>query len=180
MSFEDDDGIIDLNAIASKSAPPRAPVAPLFSEPPPAMSVDATDAAPVAAKGSGLKTGLMIGGGALVVVATIIGCVFAFRGEAPTPRTAAAAPPPPPAITAPPPATTAAPAAPAPAPAAEESTDGDAKPAAKKKGSGAKHASGGFSKPAAPVSKPAKPAAAADPCHCHGDFQCNIRCSAGR
>lgn len=177
-SFEDDDGIIDLNAIASKSAPPRAPVAALFSETPPAISVDAIEASTAAAKGNGLKTGLMIGGGALVAMATIIGCVFAFRGETATPRTAAAIPPPP-AVTAPPPATVSPPAAPAPAPASEESTD-DAKPSAKKKASGAKHATGSVSKPAVAASKPAKPVAAADPCRCHGDFQCNIKCSAGR
>lgn len=180
-SFEDDDGLIDLNAIASRSAPPRAPVAALFSEPPPAMAVDNTDASPAQKSGSGLKTGLIVGGGALAVVATIVALVFVFRGETPTPRTAAA--PPPPAVTAPA-ATTAAPAPAAPAPAADESSDAaDEKTAngkKKHKSGGGKHASSGAgfaSKASAPVSKPAK---AADPCHCHGDFQCNIRCSAGR
>lgn len=180
-SFADDDGIIDLNAIASRSAPPRAPVAALFSEPPPAIAVDNTDASPVQKSGNGLKTGLLIGGGALAVVATIGALVFVFRGETPTARIAA--PPPPPVVAAAPAATTAAPAPAAPAPAEDSSDAADEKTGTKKKNKsgGGKHASSAgasfASKASAPASKPVK---AADPCHCHGDFQCNIRCSAGR
>ncbi|MBS2017107.1 MAG: hypothetical protein JST00_29745 [Deltaproteobacteria bacterium] len=190
-TYEDDEGIIDLKAMASRSVAPRAPVAPLFSEPPPAIAVDATDATK-AAKPGGLKTGLLVGGGALFVVATIGALVFAFRGETPTPRRNAAITPPA-VVVAPPPAASASATEPAPAaaaPAAEAASEDDAKPTAKKK-SGAKHgpsrvgpsadphaSTGGVaSKTSAPVSKPVK---AADPCHCRGDFQCNIRCSAGR
>lgn len=182
--LQDDDGVIDLNAIQkSASIAPRAPVAPLFADTPSAMAVEAGGPSPASTKGGGLKLGLMIGGGALFVTIVIVGLAFAFRGETPTPRVAA------PVLSASAPAAldsaaaAAASASAAPAASVASADDGSddddksAAPTKKKK----RFKPGGFSpKPGGASAAPAKPVKAADPCHCHGDFQCNIRCSAGR
>ena len=203
---QDDEGVIDLKALAS--SPPRAhvrSVAPLFSEPPPgAFSADVD--------GSGMSQGLSMPGGfklgkrafagiaaaAVALVLCSVGLAAAFKGEEPVAHTAAnsimAAP-----ITPAAPVVAAAPAAPVIAPVtasnASASGDDDSKSSAVsgkgkgKKGKGAKASFAGTkvqssgvasSKKAsssdALVSKPAPKAA--DKCSCKGDFNCILRCTA--
>ena len=195
----DDDGIIDLRALKS-TPPPRGafPMAsPFGSEPPPAaFARDAGEDGGVAdalpARSSNAKTIGIAAGAALFLILGAVGVGFAFRGEKPAKISSASATPvaPPPVVVAPP-----APVAdPAPAPAAQAAAstpDGpsstDAASAKKTKGGKGRGAaaksktSAGLSSSvsSAPASKPAV-TKAADPCHCHGDFQCNIRCSANR
>jgi hypothetical protein len=189
----DDDGIIDLRALKS-TPPPRGafPMAsPFGSEPPPAAfarDADSGVAGVVPARASRAKTIGIAAGAALFLVLGAAGVAFAFRGE--KPRAVASAPitqpAPPPVAAAPPPVVDPAPAAAA-QPAA--GSDDDTSDAPAKKGKGAKGAKGragsakakttSASSGPAPASKPAV-TGAADPCHCHGDFQCNIRCSANR
>jgi hypothetical protein len=197
----DDDGIIDLRALKSTPPPPNAfaafPMAsPFGSEPPPAaFARDAGDGSGVAdvvpARWSKAKTIGIAAGAGLFLMLGAVGVVFAFRGEKPAvitraPITQAAAP----AAAAPPaPVAEPAPVAASQPAAADDSSTSDAPPA--KKGKGAKGHAGAASNAranakttsasASPASSP-KPAVAkaADPCHCHGDFQCNIRCSANR
>jgi hypothetical protein len=188
----DDEGIIDLRALAS--TPPRSGngviVAPLFSEPPPAFTIDAEEEqAP--RRSSRAKTFGIIAASAFVVALAGTGLAFGLKRNKPVAAAAAApAPPPPPVVAAPvaapPPATVAA--TPAPAPTADTPAD-DATTKKGKAGkargakSKAKSADSTSSAPAAPAAakpKAAPAAKAADPCNCHGDFQCNIRCSAGK
>ena len=191
----DDDGIIDLRALKSTPPPPNAfaafPMAsPFGSEPPPAaFAVDAgaDGAVPgVPARASKGKTIAIAAGAGLFLILGAVGVVFAFRGEKPAviaraPITQAA----PPAAAAPPaPVADPAPvAASQPAAAADDAAAADAPTAKKAKGGAVKGRAGASKAKAsfAPASSP-KPAVtkAADPCHCHGDFQCNIRCSAAR
>ena len=199
----DDEGVIDLNALASTPAKVGArSVAPLFtSEPPPAaFAADVSDSgeSPMMSAG-GMKFGKRaIAGFAAAAVALVLcsfGLAAAFKGEEPVARTsntmmapvaAAAAPaaaPAAPAIVAATPATPAA------------SSDDDAKSPSVgvgKKGKAAgkvKNSSGGgpkasFSKvqssgvaPAAQSKAPATPKAA-DKCGCKGEFNCILRCTA--
>jgi predicted Zn finger-like uncharacterized protein len=178
---DDDEGIIDLNAL--KSMPPRTaarPVAPLFSEPPPAFARDVgasyppTEARRFPTK---VKTAGMIAAAAVAVIVGIFGIAHAFKGDEPVARVAE--PPPPPAAAAePPPAATA-----DPAPSASATPD-DPKPVASgKKGHRhfAKSAPASFKKgqsDAPAAFKPPPPVKAADPCGCHGDFNCILRCTA--
>jgi hypothetical protein len=191
----DDDGIIDLRALKS-TPPPRGafPMAsPFGSEPPPAaFARDAGGDSGVAGVGpapmSRAKTIGIAAGAALFLILGAVGVGFAFRGEKPAKIAAAPvtqpAPPPVVAVAPPPPAPAAEPAAAQPAAVADDS---DAPPAKKTKGGKGRgvaaktKASSGFvaSASSSPASKPAA-TKAADPCHCHGDFQCNIRCSANR
>jgi hypothetical protein len=188
----DDDGIIDLRALKS-TPPPRGafPMAsPFGSEPPPAAfarDADSGLADVVPVRASRVKTIGIAAGAALFLVLGAVGVVFAFRGE--KPRAVASAPitqaaPPPVAVAPPPPVVDPAPAA-APQSAANADDASDAPPAKKTKGAkgraGAAKAKASFVASSSPASAP-KPAVtkAADPCHCHGDFQCNIRCSANR
>lgn len=191
----DDEGVIDLNALASVA--PRA-MEPVFaSDPPPAAfsrdagssaAFSAMDAIPPKYK----KIGAAVAG-ALALAASIVGVHAAFKGEEVSPKAAAAA-----MVAAPPPVV--APAAPkvdpTPAPAtasASSSDDDDAKSSTdgKKAKKGKRHAGGknasaaitwkkGDTEASAPMSKPApqKHVAAADPCHCKGDFSCILRCEA--
>ena len=203
---QDDEGVIDLKALAS--SPPRAhvrSVAPLFSEPPPAAFSADVD-------GSGMSQGLSMPGGfklgkrafagiaaaAVALVLCSVGLAAAFKGEEPVAHSAAnsimAAP-----VTPPAPVVTAAPAAPVIAPVtasnASSSSDDDTKSSSVsgkgkgKKGKGAKASFAGSkvqssgvasSKKAsssdALVSKPAPKAA--DKCGCKGDFNCILRCTA--
>lgn len=190
--FEDDDGIIDLRALASKpSSPPVMPA--LWSEPPPALALDADpeldDATPAMAR----KTKLFaaIGGAAAILVGGVV-LAFALRGgDVPAPAAAAAAaaavsplpartavtvsdPPP-----APSPSPSAAREAAPPPPATSEPATG-ATPAGKAKSKKSRgRASGGASKAAARTTEAApKPSKSSDPCACHGDFQCSLRCAA--
>jgi hypothetical protein len=193
----DDDGIIDLRALKS-TPPPRGayPMAsPFGSEPPPAAfardaGADSGMAGVGPAPASRAKTiGIAAGVAAFLIVGAVgVGFAFRFRGEKPAKLSAASVtqPAPPAAVVAPPPPAAAADPAPAAQPAADDDAS-DAPPPKKTKGgkgraaaskaktfsgAGAGAATTGASKPA--VTK------AADPCHCHGDFQCNIRCSANR
>lgn len=180
----DDDGIIDLKALSS--APPRArgmEVPSLFpSEPPPsAFARDADHSAAFAAQGKASNRKKMIAFGAIAasVAVAVVGLAFLFKGPAPAPVSAA---PPPLAATAEMPKTETPPAV-----TTTTSSDSGAstdkpddekghkkghkgwkgKPTGKPSGGG-----GGVSLPPAPK------AAASDPCGCHGDFNCQLRCSA--
>ncbi|MBX3263944.1 MAG: zinc-ribbon domain-containing protein [Labilithrix sp.] len=186
----DDDGIIDLKALAS--APPRrigVPVAPLFSEPP-AMSLDVDDSGPRSAAGPGARFGKMQLVGAIAAAAAFLllvgfGISVAFKGEEPVKHTAAVVAPPA-AVEAPPPKAEPAP-APATVAAADDASDTSEaaekteKKAAKgpkgKRGKAAKGKAKGVitSKSPAPAPKTVK---AADPCHCKGDFNCILACTA--
>lgn len=181
----DDDGIIDLRALAS-TPPPRGAfpvVSPFLSEPPPASFVRETEtdgASEAPASGSKAKTVASIAGAALFVVLGAFGVAFAFRGEKPAVVAhAALVPLPPPIVAVAPPAP-----APEPAPAASPAADENATApdaASTKKTKGARgRAAGANAKTKAAAGAPAKPAVtrSADPCNCHGDFQCNIRCAA--
>lgn len=186
----DDSGIIDLKALSS--APPkvsRPPVANLFgaSEPPPAAfsrEVSASASSypqPMGASAPSSPRMRLFGGiaaAAAVVAVCGIGVAVAFGGENPPPKPAAAIPAPPP--PAPPPVV-----APAPAPEpATTSTAEEKKVAstpAKKGAKGSRASKGGAvstsKSPAPPPPAKVKPA---DPCGCHGDFNCVLACTAGK
>jgi predicted Zn finger-like uncharacterized protein len=196
----DDEGIIDLKALAS--SPPKAaarPVAALFPSdaPPSAFARDASGSSfPADSTGSfpRYKKIGAIAAGAVALVASVIGISVAFRGEDPTPRAAAATvvntPAPPPAVAAPPATKTEA----APPTVSSSSDDDDKSTTSKgkvRKGKGKAAKAGAYSwkkgdstsssSGTENMSKPAKPAAApaaADPCHCKGDFACILRCTA--
>jgi len=164
----DDEGVIDLKALAS--VPPRKiamPVAPLFSEPPGmALDVAGTTAHVAARPASRLP---LIGGLAAAAAFLLVagfGISLAFQSEEPVKHTAAiVAPPPPPAV--------------ASADPKEESDE----PKATKKGRGKKGRGKGRAAKSGPITnKTPAPAAkrvkAADPCHCKGDFNCILACTA--
>jgi predicted Zn finger-like uncharacterized protein len=181
----EDDGIIDLKALASmppKSIAPRAPAAPLFSEPPPgAFAVDATGENARTGEHRfpiGLKKIGIIAGAAAATLLLVVGIASAFKGEEPVARNAVFVPPPPAAAAASP--------DPTPDPAPGATTDDAKSPtvgtSGHKKGHHGFAARGGvatFKKGSsdAAVSKP-PPVKAADPCGCHGDFNCILRCTA--
>ena len=180
----DDEGVIDLRAL---SVPPRhgaSSASAGFSfaselPPPGELARGATATARWSAQHKTL--GLAAAAVAFVVLSGV-GVAFAFRGEQAVrppivltntlvaPRAAAPAAAPAPA----PPADPAASAA-----ASTDDDDSSETPKRKKQrararsGKGASHAGQTRSAPAAV--KHSKPA---DPCHCRGDFQCNIRCAA--
>ncbi|MBS2014263.1 MAG: zinc-ribbon domain-containing protein [Deltaproteobacteria bacterium] len=206
MMMDDDEGVIDLHALASVPPKPGTrPVAPLFSEPPPAAF--ARDATPSSSSLGTAPSGaaitfskrMMVGIGAAAVAVVLmgIGVAAAFKGEEPVARAQASMAPIPPPTT--PPAV--APKAPEPPPAApvastsstssdDDADAKDAKPSKKGKkknmsggGAGAKLASGGgkspnMSKVASSGVAPVKSKPAADKCGCKGDFNCILRCTA--
>lgn len=184
----DDDGIIDFRALAS-TPPPRGAFAmpsPFASDPPPAFSLDASDAdgerAPT--RGSKAKTIAIVVASAAFLALGCVGVGFAFRGAKAAPaRAAAVVAPPAAAPVAAPPAPAAEPAPVAAAPASSAAVDPPtAEAASTKKGKNGKARAGGARStkaPAAPVTK-APVTKASDPCNCHGDFQCNIRCAANK
>jgi len=206
----DDDGIIDLRALKSTPPPPGSFGAvafsigsPFLSEPPPGAFaldadaesgvVDAVSRRSSRAKGIGIAAGA-----ALFVVLAAVGIGFAFRGAKPANvASASTTPAAPPVVAAPPPAVDPAPATPvaaaaaaAPVAADDKADDTSSSDSASAKGKKAKgkgraaksKSSAGLSAnvSASTAAKPAAASKAADPCHCHGDFQCNIRCSANR
>ena len=149
---QDDEGVIDLKALAS--TPPRAhvrSVPPLFSEPPPAAFSADVD-------GSGMSQGLSMPGGfklgkrafagiaaaAVALVLCSVGLAAAFKGEEPVARSAAnsimapvaAVSPGAPVVAAPPPSAPVI--APVTASNASTSSDDDAKAAVSGKGKGKK------------------------------------------
>jgi predicted Zn finger-like uncharacterized protein len=167
----DDEGVIDLKALAS--SPPRAmgmPVAPLFSEPPPVTLEVDDNGRPNAKPRSKLAVAFGVVVTSAVLVAAGFAVSLAFRSEEPVKRTAAIVVPPPP-----PPAASSA--APEPPPAATTaSDDADAKDTKTKKGKGRKGKNGPITnKTPAPAKTAVKPA---DPCGCHGDFNCILACTA--
>lgn len=183
----DDDGIIDLRALAS-TPPPRGAFAipsPFASEPPPAFTrdaddVDGTTSGASARSAKGRTIGIVVGAAAVLA----LGCAgigFAFRGATAAPPRAAAA-----ALAAPPPAPPPAEAKPEPAPeAAGSAASADDRTAAAetKKTKGGKARSGGAKATkaaAAPAKAAVSKATSSDACNCHGDFQCNIRCAANK
>jgi hypothetical protein len=183
----DDDGIIDLRALASTRPPPGAYAmpSPFASEPPPAFTRDAEgeDEERAPARRSSARTIGLVAAAAAFVVLGCVGIGFAFRGAKPAAVHAAAAPPAPaPVVVAPP-----APAIdPAPAPAATTASADDATPATEatstKKTKGGKARAGAAKATTKSVAAPAKAAVSksSDACNCHGDFQCNIRCAASK
>jgi hypothetical protein len=169
----DDEGVIDLKALAS-SPPPRPmpfgvgmPVAPLFSEPPPVtLEVDEGQKA----KARRANRLALIGGiaaAAVFVAVAGFGISIAFRGEEPVKHAPAAIvlPPPPSVVTAPPAA-----AEPPPPVATDDSSD--TKETKKKKRRGKSGLM--TTKSAAPAAKAPK---VADPCGCHGDLNCILACT---
>ena len=185
----DDEGVIDLNALAS--VPPRGagmPIAPLFSEPP-GVAVDVRDGArrPLVKPSNKLP---LIGGlaaAAAFILVAGFGISLAFKGEEPVKHTAALVAPPTATAEAPQPKVEPAEAAEAVATADDSSSNADhatdAKPAKAKRGKAGTAAKGKAtkgpitSKSPVPASKPVK---AADPCGCKGDFNCILACTAGR
>ena len=205
--MDDDEGVIDLNALAS--VPPRACAraeAPLFSEPPPAAF--ARDATPSSSSiGSDLGAGPFklskrmmagIGAAAVAVVLMGIGVAAAFKGEEPVARAQSSLAAPIPSPTTPAVAPKAPEPAPAPAPAAstasssDDDSKEDAKPSKKGKrknmsgggklasGSGKVSSGGGKSSTMSKVASSgvAPIKPAADKCGCKGDFNCILRCTA--
>ena len=205
--MDDDEGVIDLNALAS--VPPRAgarAVAPLFSEPPPAAF--ARDATPSSSSiGSDLGAGPFklskrmmagIGAAAVAVVLMGIGVAAAFKGEEPVARAQSSLAAPIPSPTTPAVAPKAPEPAPPPAPAAstasssDDDSKEDAKPSKKGKrknmsgggklasGSGKVSSGGGKSSTMSKVASSgvAPIKPAADKCGCKGDFNCILRCTA--
>ncbi len=186
----EDSGIIDLKALSS--APPkvsRPPIANLFgaSEPPPAAfarEVGASSSFPQAGPAPRSPRMRLLGGiaaAAAVVAMCGIGVAVAFGGENPPPKVAAAIPAPP--VPAPPPVVAPAPAAPEPA-ATTASADEPkvSSPRAKKKGAkGWRASKGGVATTSkSPSPPPAAKVKPADPCGCHGDFNCILACAAGK
>ncbi len=205
VSQQDDDGVIDLKALAS--SPPRAhvrSVPPLFSEPPPGVfTADVDGFASRSSDGISMPGGFKLGkraiagfaAAAVALVLCSVGLAAAFKGEEPVAHTAAnaiMAPATPPA-----PTVAAAPAAPviaAVSVSSASSSDDDAKTSSSsgkgkgKRGKGSAKASfsGGKSQSNAAskkssssdafVSKPGPKAA--DKCGCKGDFNCILRCTA--
>jgi predicted Zn finger-like uncharacterized protein len=199
----DDEGVIDLNALAS--TPPKngsRAVAPLFtSDPPPgAFAADVSDSgnhAATNAAGGGFKLGKRafagIAAAAVALVLCSVGLAAAFKGEEPVARTNAISTPVPstPAPTAT--ATATAPAATAtaatPAPSSTTSDDDNKSTASSGKKKGKAKASAGSAKAsfskvqssgvtASAASKPAATPKPADKCGCKGDFNCILRCTA--
>ncbi len=183
----DDEGVIDLKALAS--APPRKlglPVAPLFSEPPPvSLDVEASASRSIAKPASKMRLIGGIAAAAAFLVVAGFGISLAFKGEEPVKHTAAAIAEPPPAAEAPPPKAEPAPARVASADEAKDASDtndtaetkGKKGKKGKGKGKGKAAKSGTItSKTPAPAAKPAPKAA--DPCGCKGDFNCILACTA--
>ncbi|HEY8073512.1 MAG TPA: hypothetical protein VIF62_05370 [Labilithrix sp.] len=169
---DDDDGIIDLHAL-SKPRPFAPGNGSIFaSEPPPAFVTD-TNAAPRTSSTVGV-TIAAIAGGVLFLALAGVGLKFAFRSPAPVVRTGVTV-----SAAAPPPATTEAPVAAAPttdpAPPATADDDSSSSPKKKKGRHGVRRSFASSEGKKEAVSRPAR---AADPCGCKGNFDCNLRCAA--
>jgi predicted Zn finger-like uncharacterized protein len=163
----DDEGVIDLKALSSAPPPPmRAPVAPLFSEPPPVtMEVGRTGQHPATVP---LRLIAAVAGALAVLAVVGLMIAVAFKGEDPKPAAAVAPPPPPP-----PPAPVVSTATPAPLPASSSEVASEDEAKATKKKSRKRAVITNKTPAPAP-----KPVAKADPCGCHGDFQCILACTA--
>lgn len=174
LSQSNDDGVIDLKSL-SQAPPALRPVpmvvAPLFSEPPPAVAVDVGPSSARPTSKLGLLAGFAVAAVALMGVG--LGVAYAFKGEEPVKHT--------PAAVAPPPQVTPPPKPPEPAPAAsaseEDAKDKDAKETKGKKGKRGRGKGKGVitDKTPPPVAKTVKPA---DPCGCKGNFDCILACTA--
>lgn len=189
----DDEGVIDLNALAS--VPPRAVkpiVAPLFSEPPPAVTVEVEETVGRAAAKplNKLALGGIVAAAAAFVLVAGYAVSLAFSSDEPVKHTAAMIAEPPAA----PPAPEVAPAEQVPASvvlatsSSEDTNENDANEAKSTKGkktkwrakARAKAREKAREKAAAPATHgaPARPVKAADPCRCKGDFNCILACTA--
>ena len=196
----DDEGIIDLNALAS--TPPQVgsrSIAPLFmSEPPPnAFTADVSDTGRVQSMPGGFPLGKRATAGIAAAVVAVVLCTFglaaAFKGEEPVARSAATM------IIAPPAFTATAPApAPASPPVVASTSDDDAKSPTvgmsggkKAKSTAGKNKSGGGAKASFATTKVQSSGVpisgtgvaktvpkASDKCGCKGDFNCILRCTA--
>lgn len=175
----DEEGVIDLKALSSAPPPAlRHLVAPLFSEAPP-VTVDVDGSKRSVFSLAKVRIAGGIAAGAALLAVTVFGVSAVFRTEEPVKHAAvmlpAEPPPPPPAIIAPPPVVE------APAATTDDASSKEASTSKVKKGKGYKAAKGtpksGFitNKTPAPAPKPVK---AADPCHCKGDFNCILACTA--
>lgn len=177
VSRSDDEGVIDLKALASAPRPVAAPLAPLFSEPPP-VALDIDGKAPALIAQSRKRLFVSIGAAAAFLVVSVMGLSYVFKSEEPVARTMAPAAPveitPPPAEIAPPAASVAAAEA---SPAPE--TDAP-KPSKGKRGKGGKGRGMASTATAAKSSFTPKPVKAANPCGCNGDFNCILACTAKR
>lgn len=181
---KEDSGLIDLNAMMSSEKLSAQSIRPSpISEAPlgyvrevSLTPVPTVYEAPFAKK---KRTGLYAAAAAAVVVALVgVGVVATNNEDArlKAAAAAAAAPPPPPPVTAtaeptPPPAPIAA------TPPADTKDDKADSKSGARPSKGVKHAvkkSSGASAPAAAPPAPKKPA---DPCGCHGDLLCNMKCS---
>jgi predicted Zn finger-like uncharacterized protein len=173
----DDEGVIDLHALSAVARPVATPLAPLFSEAPPAVAVDVN--APLslgnlAASKKGLA--LTVGGAVAFVMTAALGLSFLFKGEQPIEHTATAALVAPVETAAPPPVVT------PPAPLASvDTTDAAETPKETKgkksrgKGKGSRSVATAIKgQSAAPKPMPK----AANPCGCNGDFNCILACTA--
>jgi hypothetical protein len=148
------------------------PVAPLFSEPPPVTLEVEGGMRPNAKPTSRLAIAGIAAGSVVGLAAAIFGLSIAFRGEEPVKHTAAVVSPAPP----PPPMPSSSAAASAAASSSSSVADNaDPKDAPKgKRGRGrGRHSAAANGASAAP-----KAPKAADPCGCHGDFNCILACSA--
>lgn len=173
----DDEGVIDLKALASTPPPANRPiVAPLFSEPPPMiLEVDSARSTRRSRPQSKLTSVLVgISAVAFVLVAGF-GISLAFKGEEPVKHVATAPPAPPP----PPPPTVAVMPAATPAPAetapAEDTKGAKTAKSGKRGGKAGGKAAISSKSPAAAKSSGPKPG---DSCGCHGEFNCILACTA--
>jgi hypothetical protein len=166
-AITDDDGIIDLHALSTPKG--AAVVASVF---PTAFTVDAE---PEKKPRSAARIIVAIAASLVVLVLAGVGLRYAFRGAEPVPQAALAMKPPVLVTTPPPPPAPVATPDPAPTTA---STD-DASPAPKKKSIVRRSFSAAQPKSTVVASRPAPAVKPADPCGCHGNFDCNLRCAAG-
>jgi hypothetical protein len=181
-----DSGLIDLNALMNDQLDPKSIRPAPLSEPPLGAFTREVQPTPAAAfeitplQGSKKRNKLVAAAGALAVAALVtIGIVATNHEDARVAAAAqAAAPkpaePPAPVVKdpTPPPAPTVETKAQAPAETASSSDTGNHRSSKGRKAGKSKGSSASASAPAAPA-----PKKAADPCGCHGDLLCNMKCS---
>jgi predicted Zn finger-like uncharacterized protein len=185
----DDEGMIDLKALSTAPPPPRPvamPIAPLFSEPPMAFDVNPQSSKVSFAKS--FSTGQLIAGVAAAtafVLIAVFGIALTFRGEEPVKHAAKIEPPP--VVAAAPPPKVEAPPAPAASTASNDAdpqsdaSEGPKKGKGKKgRGGGARSSKGANASAMTSTAPKPKPIKAADPCHCKGNFDCILACTAKR
>ena len=176
----EEDGIIDLNALST--APPSAGarvIAPLFgSEPPGTFAREIHSQPSIISKRQSRLPLIGFAAAAVALLAVALGgASMAFRGEEPSRAAAAAVVVPPPVVVAPTPAAEPPPAATQ--AAAESKSEDTAAPKAKKGGTKVSSGVRSVTRTSTPATyTPPKAVKPADPCGCHGDFNCILRCAA--